>query len=621
MSLVSLVDATLRIGSDYLLDKANFSISEKQRICLVGRNGIGKSTLLKVINGEMALDDGRLIKQQGLIVSRLEQEPPLDIVGNAYDVVASKAGILGQKLVALKHEQDVNNLEAINAYIEKHDGWALHNRILKSLNLLNLDEKQAVEDLSGGLRRKLSLASALVNEPQLLLLDEPTNHLDIESIRELENFILTFYGSILVISHDRAFCDNVATSIVELDRGKLYSYEGKFDKYLVDRDERLRKEELANKEFDKELASQEAWIRRGVKARLARNEGRVRNLQKMREIRANRRDRLGRIKVQQNEASRSGQIVFELENVSLNFGNKNIIQDFSATIMRQDKIGIIGKNGCGKTSLVKLLLGQLQPNSGKIKEGSNLQIEYFSQYQEQLDLEKTLADNVADGKKDVLINGRAVHIVSYLRDFLFDTRRLNQKVKSLSGGERNRLMLAKIFSKPSNVLILDEPTNDLDLETLDLLEELIFNYQGTVIVISHDRAFIDKIATETYVFEGNGHIESIVGGYKEVQYYYAHKQGAITEKRVEPQTRSSENTNKKKDPQKLTFSQKLELEKLPQKIDDLEHELQVLDEKLQDPAIYKDDGKQAKDLMEKREQLQSKLDDLYAYFEELLSKE
>lgn len=621
MSLINLVEASLQIGSDYILQNASLSIEEGQKLCLVGRNGAGKSTLLKILDGTIALDSGRIIKQQGLVVARLMQDPPLDITGNAYDVVCKNAGVLGSMLYELKHETDEKKLHDINSYIETHNGWELHAQIQKTLNLLNIDEAQQVEDLSGGMRRKLALASCLVCQPHLLLLDEPTNHLDIDSILELEDFIKSYKGAVLVISHDRSFCDNVSSCIIELDRGKLYSYPYKFDKYLEYRAERLRTEEIANKNFDKELAQAEAWIRRGVKARLARNEGRVRNLKQMREQRANRRDPLGRIKVTQNNAQRSGDIVFELENVSISFENNKVIDNFSATIMRQDKIGIIGKNGCGKTTLVKALLGIIPLTQGKLKTGSNLHIQYFSQYQEHLDLEKTLADNVADGKKEVLINGRAIHIVSYLKDFLFDTRRLNQKVKSLSGGEKNRLMLAKIFSVPSNVLILDEPTNDLDLETLELLEELIFDYQGTVIVISHDRSFIDKVATETYVFEGEGKIQSIVGGYKEVLYYYKHKQEQNKEVKTTPvNTNDNKGNVKQVNNNKLTFTQKHELAQLPEKIDTLEAKIAVLDSKLASADLYKDGGHSATQLMNERQILQEQLDALYLRFEELMEK-
>lgn len=622
MSLINLVEANLQIGQDHILQNASLSIEEGQKLCLVGRNGTGKSTLLKVLDGSVHLDSGRIIKQQGLVVARLMQDPPLDITGNAYDVVCQHAGQIGTMLYALKHETDEQKLHDINNYIETHNGWELHAHIQKTLNLLKIAEDQNVEDLSGGMRRKLALASCLVLQPHLLLLDEPTNHLDIDSIIELEDFIKSYKGTVLVISHDRAFCDSISTCIIELDRGKLYSYPYKFDKYIEYRNERLRTEEIANKNFDKELALAEAWIRRGVKARLARNEGRVRNLKQMREQRAARRDRLGKIKVTQNNAQRSGEIVFELDNINISFAGTKIIDNFSATIMRQDKIGIIGKNGCGKTTLVKALLGLINLDSGTIKQGSNLHIQYFSQYQEHLDLDKSLADNIADGKKEVLINGKAIHIVSYLKDFLFDTRRLNQKVKTLSGGEKNRLMLAKIFAVPSNVLILDEPTNDLDLETLELLEELIFEYKGTVIVISHDRSFIDKIATETYVFEGNGKIESIVGGYKEVLYYYKHKQQQKQELKINEAKANANNSVSKsnKDSNKLTFTQKHELAQLPQKIDELEDKLASIDNLLADADLYKDGGQNAAQLMQERQILQEQIDALYARFEELMEK-
>jgi ATP-binding cassette subfamily F protein uup len=511
----------------------------------------------------------------------------------------------------------------LSSFIDKHDGWAKDAVIKKVLNRIGLEPNTPLADLSGGNRRKAALAVALASEPKLLLLDEPTNHLDIESIIWFEEELKKFDGTIIFVTHDRSFADNCATRIVELDRGLIYSYPGSFSKYIELRDERLRKEELANIEFDKVLAEEEAWIRRGVKARLARNEGRVRDLKHLREVRANRRDRLGNVIMEANEASRSGNLIYEIKDISLSFDGRDIIKNFSATVMRGDRIGITGPNGAGKTTLIKTLLGQIKPTLGKIKTGVNLEIQYFDQYHEALDLDKSVADNVADGHTEVTINGKSKHVISYLANFLFTGRRARSPVRVLSGGEKNRLLLAKLFAKKSNLLIMDEPTNDLDLETLELLEDLIANYEGTVIVISHDRQFIDKVATETWVFDGNGEIESVIGGWSDVLAYYERVQKDREEKalldkqdnegrivRVDVAVREKKSSG-------LSFTQKHELEKIPAKVEALEEKISGLDEKLNDPSIYADGGASAKEISDERTKLVEELDALYARWEEL----
>ena len=622
MSLISVIDAHLNNGADKLLEGANFSIEDGERVCLVGRNGTGKSTLLSIIAGKRELDSGKVIVQTGLKIATLCQDPPAFDSGTVYTLAASGVADVGDALSEFSTCTDVHRQMELSAYLDKHDGWQKDAVVKKILNKIGLDPTLPLKDLSGGNRRKAALAKALVSEPQLLLLDEPTNHLDIESITWFEEAIKAFEGTIVFVTHDRMFADHCATRIVELDRGKCYSYPGSFSKYISLRDERLRKEELANKEFDKILAQEEAWIRRGVKARLARNEGRVRDLKELRIQRANRRDRQGNVIMEANSAARSGNLVYEIKDLCLGFGEKQVLKNFSATVMRGDRIGITGPNGCGKTTLIKALLEDLKPTSGKIKVGVNLKVQYFDQYHEALDLDKSVADNVADGHTEVCINGKNKHVISYLANFLFTGQRARSPVKILSGGEKNRLLLARLFAKESNVLIMDEPTNDLDLETLDLLEDLISSYEGTVIVISHDRQFIDKVATETWVFDGNCHIESIVGGWEDVERYYQ-KKALASDNALKSVKESKEQKNTESKPVKktkgLTFTQKHELKELPGKIEQLETQLATLDEQLNDPALYDDDGTKAREVATNRGKVQEELDALYARWEELES--
>ncbi|MBQ9219467.1 ATP-binding cassette domain-containing protein [Succinivibrio sp.] len=624
MSLISIIDAHLTNGADKLLDGADLSVEENERICLVGRNGTGKSTLLSLIEGKRELDSGRIIVQNGLKIAALHQDPPKYESGTVYSLAATGVPVVGEALAKFFSCTDPHEQMELSSFIDKHDGWAKDAVIKKVLNRIGLEPDTPLADLSGGNRRKAALAVALTSEPKLLLLDEPTNHLDIESIIWFEEELKKFDGTIIFVTHDRSFADSCATRIVELDRGLMYSYPGSFSKYIELRDERLRKEELANIEFDKILAEEEAWIRRGVKARLARNEGRVRDLKHLREVRANRRDRLGNVIMEANEAARSGNLIYEIKDISLSFDGKSIFKNFSATVMRGDRIGITGPNGAGKTTLIKTLLGQIKPTQGKIKTGVNLEIQYFDQYHEALDLDKSVADNVADGHTEVTINGKSKHVISYLANFLFTGRRARSPVRVLSGGEKNRLLLARLFARKSNLLIMDEPTNDLDLETLELLEDLIANYEGTVIVISHDRQFIDKVATETWVFDGNGEIESVIGGWSDVLAYYERVQKARAEKELTENKNSTEGRVVRVDaavPEKkssgLSFTQKHEFEKIPARVEDLEDKISALDEKLNDPSIYTDGGATAKEISDERSKLVEELDALYSRWEEL----
>lgn len=637
-----MMEGSLAFGDDAILSKADFALEENERVCLVGRNGTGKSTLLKLFNQQIELDSGRIVMKDGLRINRLDQDPPLDATGTVYTMVASGIAGVGQALAKFKYSEDLKEQEQLSSFIEHHDGWVKDALIYKILNQMELDAETPLAELSGGWRRKVALAAALANEPQVLLLDEPTNHLDIATMEWLEEYLKTFKGTTVFVSHDRAFTDHLATRIVELDRGKLYSYPGDFETYLKQRDERLRMEELERENFDRVLAEEEAWIRRGVKARLARNEGRVRNLESMRKERAERRDRQGRAVINLTQAERSGDLIFQAENLTLNYEGKNIIENFSPTVMRGDRIGIVGPNGAGKTTLIRLLMGLEQPTSGKVRQGTNINVQYFDQYHEQLDLEKSVADNVADGKTDVLFNNRSIHVLSYLKNFLFTARRARSPAKVLSGGEKNRLMLAKIFAKPCNVLIMDEPTNDLDLETLDLIEELLQNFPGTVIVISHDRRFIDHFATETWVFTGDGHIENIVGGWTDVEAYFARtntlstnslnssqrkaakqaqnaaKAESKSESKTEQLAKATSTDNKGKS--KLSFTEVHELEALPAKVEAKEAELEAIDAQIADPSLYSKSPDEIKAVNQQRDKVQAELDELYARWEDLMSR-
>ncbi|WP_312838037.1 ABC transporter ATP-binding protein, partial [Pantoea piersonii] len=527
MSLISIHGAYLSFSDAPLLDNTELHIEENERVCLVGRNGAGKSTLMKIINGEQPLDDGRIIFEQDLVVARLQQDPPRNITGSVYDFVAEGVEEQAEHLKAyhaISHavmldpsEKNLNEMGRLQTILDHHNLWQLESRINDVLQQIGLQPDTELSSLSGGWLRKAALGRALVSNPRVLLLDEPTNHLDIETIDWLETFLKTFSGSIVFISHDRSFIRNMATRIVDLDRGKLVSWPGNYDLYLEGKEEALRVEEMQNAEFDRKLAQEEVWIRQGIKARRTRNEGRVRALKALRRERSERREVMGKANMQVGEASRSGKIVFELEHVNYGVGGKTLVHDFSAQVQRGDKIALIGPNGCGKTTLLRLMLQQLKADSGRVHSGTKLEVAYFDQHRAELDPDRTVMDNLAEGKQEVMVNGKPRHVLGYLQDFLFHPKRAMTPVRALSGGERNRLLLARLFLRPSNLMILDEPTNDLDVETLELLEELIDGYQGTVLLVSHDRQFVDNTVTECWIFEGNGEIGSFVGGYHDAQ--------------------------------------------------------------------------------------------------------
>ena len=588
MSLINLTNAYLSFSDAPLLDHIDMAIEVNERVCLVGRNGAGKSTLLKVLNKEVPLDEGQIVYENNVVVSRLQQDPPRDVQGNVFDFVAEGLQEQAQLLKdyhELSHrveqepsESNLAKLAKMQEQLDHQNGWQLENRIRNVISSLSLDSEAQLSSLSGGWLRKAALAKALVCQPTVLLLDEPTNHLDIETIKWLEEFLKSFNGSIVFISHDRSFIRQMATRIIDLDRGKIASWSGNYDNYLLGKEEALRVEELQNAEFDKKLAQEEVWIRQGIKARRTRNEGRVRALKAMRQEYSERRQVMGSAKMQIEEALRSGKIVFELENVTYQVDDKLLVNDFSVQVLRGDKIALIGPNGIGKTTLLKLMLGNLTPTSGSVHCGTKLEVAYFDQYRLELDPEKTVMDNLAEGKQEVMVNGRSRHVLGYLQDFLFPPKRARTPVRALSGGERNRLLLAKLFLKPSNLLVLDEPTNDLDIETLELLEELVNDYQGTVLLVSHDRQFVDNVVTQCWFFEEKGHIGIYAGGYADALQQQQQAQPvkvSMVNSSQQPKKESNTTNNQNKESAvkkkvKLSYNEQRELAQLPSKIEQLE---------------------------------------------------
>ncbi|WCP68466.1 ABC transporter ATP-binding protein [Vibrio tubiashii] len=631
MALLTINNGLLAYGDHPLLDNADFALQENERVCLVGRNGAGKSTLMKVLAGEVVLDDGKLTVTQDVVVSRLEQDPPRNQEGTVFDYVAGGLAEIGEQikiyqdqldLIAVDpSEQNINKLARIQENLEHSGAWRFEDRIKNVLAALKLDGHTKLTDLSGGWQRKAALARALVRDPDVLLLDEPTNHLDVTTIEWLENFLKDFRGSIIFISHDRAFIKSMATRIVDLDRGKLASFPGNYDNYLVDKEEMLRVEEMQNAEFDKKLAQEEVWIRQGIKARRTRNEGRVRALKKLREERSDRREVQGKANIQIDDASRSGKIVFEAKNINYDIDGKSIVKDFSFNIMRGDRIALIGPNGCGKSTLLKLLLDELQPQSGKLHCGTKLEVAYFDQYREVLDPEKSVIDNLADGKQEVMVGGRQRHALSYLQDFLFAPKRARTPVKALSGGEKNRLLLARIFLRPNNLLVLDEPTNDLDIETLELLEDLLANYQGTLLLVSHDRQFVDNTVTTSWIFEGEGVIEEFVGGYHDAQQQRIQSLKARAPEKPTKSIKQVEETPKtaavKNKPKKLSYKLQRELEALPAKLEELEADIESLQEQVNSADFFSKPVEQTQPVLDKLTATEQELEIAFERWEEL----
>ncbi len=594
MAVLSLSNAQLAFGHVALLNHAEFSLETTERVGLIGRNGTGKSSLLKIIAGLSKLDDGLLVMQQGLNIAYVDQEPHFESDMSVFDAVASGLG----DMPALLNEYEaltgqfggdddealMERMHEIQLKLDAGDAWNLKNRVETTLDRLNLDPAMLMGTLSGGMQKRVALACALVSAPDVLLLDEPTNHLDFSSILWLEGLLRDYKGSVLFITHDRRFLDNVATRIVELDRGKILSFPGNFTTYQARKAELLENEEVENAKFDKFLAQEEIWIRKGVQARRTRDEGRVRRLEALRLTRTARRDQQGQVKLDVATGDRSGKIVAEMENVSKAFGPKVIVKDFSATILRGDKVGLIGANGAGKTTLLKLILGEDNADSGTIRLGTKLQVAYFDQMRAQLNEEDSLADTIAPGSDWVEINGQRRHVMTYLNDFLFAPERARSPVKSLSGGERNRLLLARLFAKPANVLVLDEPTNDLDIDTLELLEELLEEYKGTVFLVSHDRTFLDNVVTQVIASEGEGKWQEYVGGYTDWE-TYRQSAAAVTKTpaKAEPKNEPKEAAPAKK---KLSYKEQRELDALPELIASLEAEQAAITAQLADPAFY-----------------------------------
>jgi len=592
-------DVGIAFGGPPVLDRASFAIDRGERVCLLGRNGAGKSTVMKLLDGTIPPDTGDVVRQTGVTVARLEQEIPGDVDGTTYDVVAAGLGASG-KLLAQYHQAGhrvaiepsdaaLRELDRLHHALDSADAWQLQTRVETVLSHLGLDADLPFAAASGGRKRQTLLARALVRQPDVLLLDEPTNHLDVVAIEWMEGFLIDRGTTLVFVTHDRAFLRRLATRIVELDRGKLADWGADYDTYLTRKASALAAEEREWSEFDKKLAKEEVWIRTGIQARRTRNEGRVRALESLRRERNARRERTGAVRLQTQEPERSGRLVVEARGVTFAHGERTIIRDFSTTIMRGERVGIIGPNGSGKTTLIRLLLGELTPDSGTIRLGTGLEVAYFDQLREQLDADKSVFDSIADGADFVEIGGARKHVTGYLQDFLFPPDRARTPIKALSGGERNRLLLARLFTRSFNLLVLDEPTNDLDIETLDLLEELLLDFSGTLLLVSHDRAFLDNVVTSSLVLEGGGRVGEFVGGYSDWIRQRAPVGGVTVPapKRVSAPRRSveSERAPKKR---KLTFAENAELAALPDRIDAAEQERVRLYESLADPALLRD---------------------------------
>ena len=593
MPLITLQDVFLSYGQPPLIDHIHLTIEPGERVCLIGRNGAGKSTLLKIIDGQIIADEGSIKRASGVKVAQLEQSVPQNTQGSVFDVIAEGLGKEG-KLVQqfhhltqqLTHDSSpkiFSQLEECQAELERINGWDINQRVESIITKMELDPDVDIQSLSGGYKRRVLLARALVSNPDLLLLDEPTNHLDIEAIQWVEQFLLKWEGSLLFISHDRRFMDNLANRFIEIDRGKLAEYNCNYSTYLTRKEENLEVEDRQNALFDKRLSQEEIWIRQGIKARRTRNEGRVRSLEAMRKEFSERRKRLGTAKMDIHQAEKSGKIVAEANDISFAFGSDTVVRNFSTLIQRGDKVGLIGRNGVGKTTLIKLLLGELTPQTGTIKTGTNLSVAYFDQYRSALDEEKSVQDNVSGGRDMLEIGGKSRHVISYLQDFLFAPDRCRQPVKALSGGERNRLLLAKLFTAPSNILVLDEPTNDLDIDTLDLLEELLIDYKGTIILVSHDRAFLNNVVTSTLVFEGKGVINQYVGGYDD---WLRQRKNETSSN---PGALKKDKARATLSAKKLSYKDQRELDSLPKKIEGLEIQISEISIKMSDANFYTSD--------------------------------
>ena len=623
MALLTLRNIGLAFGGPALFNGINLQIEPGDRLCLLGRNGTGKSTMLKLVSGELSPEQGEVVRQQGLRVALVSQEVPPGVSGTVFDVVASGMGNAAALLAEYHHvahqlaldggDELLQRLEVLQHELEGTGGWHLHQAVNQMLDRLQLEADADFASLSGGTKRRALMARALVADPDILVLDEPTNHLDIDTILWLEEFLLRQVKTLLFVTHDRAFARKLANRVAELDRGRLYAFSCGYDTFVERREELLAAEITRQALFDKKLAQEEVWVRQGIKARRTRNEGRVRALKKMRDEHRQRRERLGTARIQLQEAERSGSLVAEAQGISFSYEGRPIITDFSTTIMRGDRIGIIGPNGSGKTTLLRLLLGELEPQTGTIKLGSRREVLYFDQMREQLDLNKSVQDNVGEGNDTLVINGVSRHIIGYLQDFLFSPERARSPVSILSGGERNRLLLAKLFTKPSNVLVMDEPTNDLDVETLDLLEELLLDYSGTLLLVSHDRDFLNNVVTSTLAVGKDGKVKESVGGYDD----WLRQAGDEAAVQVAPKAVQEKAKPQKERARKLSFKEERELEALPNVIAGLEEEQERLHDRVADPDFYKSAGAEIVSLNARLEALELELAEAYRRWEEL----
>jgi len=633
MALVTLDQVSISFGSLPLLDCVGLQVEANERVCLIGRNGTGKSTLLQIIGGDQVPDSGSVWRQPGMQIARLVQDAALFADRPVFDVVAEGLGDLSD-LVTLYHHTAVEVSETGNSALleklgnlqrelEERDGWRLEQRVELVLSRLSLPTEAIVDTLSGGWRRRVLLARALVSQPALLLLDEPTNHLDLDTITWLEAFLANYPGAILFVTHDRAFLRRLATRIIELDRGILTSWPGNYETFERKKEEWLANESLRQEKFDKRLTGEESWLRQGVKARRTRNEGRVKALMAMRAERAARRELTGSVRLQVELADQSGRLVFEARHINKSYDAKPVVLDFSARVMRGDRIGLIGPNGVGKTTLLRMLLGDLEPDSGEVLRGVNVQVAYYDQQREQLDPEQTVFETIGEGSETITVNGRLRHVNRYLRDFLFPPERARASVKALSGGERNRLLLARLFTRPANVLVLDEPTNDLDLETLELLESRLVEFPGTLLLVSHDRAFLDSVVTSTLVFEGDGRVQEYAGGYED---WLRQRPPAV--QAAVPRSHGSEANAGGATPgdpgpvlrKKLSYNERREFEQLPNRIEELEAEQESLNRAAAHPEFYKEPAKAIKQVLARLDQVHGELLELYKAWDELDSR-
>ena len=632
MPLIRLDKVSINFGTQVILEEVNLSIKRGQKLGLLGRNGTGKSTLMKLIANNIEPDSGERWLRSGTKVAWLEQNLPLSDELTVYDMVASGLEKTGEllkqyhRLIIDYNNEDISQLEAIQDQIEAEDGWIIGQKIDTVITQLQLPADQLMSSLSGGWRKRVALARALVVEPDLLLLDEPTNHLDIPTIEWLEKWLQGYNGAILLVTHDRSFLQNVATNIAELDRGALYQFDGSFEKFLIFREQQLAAEETANKLFDKKLAEEEVWIRQGIKARRTRNEGRVRALESLRNARSERRVQSGNATFEVQSASNSGKIVADLIGVSQSFDNNTIIDNFSTTIVRGDRIGLVGPNGVGKSTLLKIILGELEPSKGSVRLGTKLKIAYFDQLRLELDLEKNLIDNICGGQEYIQVNGKSKHAITYLGEFLFTPDRVRTPAKALSGGEQNRAILAKVFSKPANVLVLDEPTNDLDIETLELLEELLMKFNGTVLLVSHDRKFMDNVVTSTMIFSESGKVVEYVGGYSD----WVRKGGSLFEsEKISKKDKGNSSKIKARDNEAnsslsietkkeiISYKEQRELQNLPKSIEKLEATKNRLEKLISASDFYNNENLMIQKTLKDLSDLQTKLDTTYQRWEEL----